>query len=66
MSACHCAETLREANRKLGMEVHVQRCPDIVVVGEYPPFIVTCPHGVRWISEPTGEQISTWVREQTP
>lgn len=50
-----------------GIEFHVQLAPRIIVWPEgFPPFVCLCPHGVRWMAEPTGEQRARWVTERTP
>jgi hypothetical protein len=42
-------------------------CPDVVVEPPgFPPFIATCPHGVRWLAEPTSEQIAQWRADRAP
>lgn len=32
-----------------------------VALPAFPPFIATCPHGVTYIAEPTGEQHARWT-----
>jgi hypothetical protein len=61
-----CAELFRRIAQESGTEMHVMVCPDVAVVGPYPPFICTCPHGITYMGEPTGEQIARWVEEKAP
>ena len=67
--ACYdeCAEAIRRVGAAAGTELHIMEAPYVVVVNlDYEPFIATCPHGVTWIAEPTGEQIAQWVKDKTP
>lgn len=41
---------------------HVTHLPPLVVP-VYDPLNVTCPHGVTWYMEPTGEQIMQWAAD---
>ena len=61
-----CAEAIIAQAASTGTEMNVMVCPPAFVVGDYPPFIATCPHGVTWLAEPTGEQIAEWVRTEAP
>lgn len=57
-----CAAELRDGMRRLGTEVTVSTSAP-VVAGPYTTEPFTCPHGVTYWIEPTGEQIAEWVRE---
>lgn len=63
-----CTVFLKGIALNAGTEVNVMVCPDpyVFLVPGYQPFVTVCPHGVRWIVEPTGEQIAEWVRTETP
>jgi hypothetical protein len=43
------------------VEVTVSTLPPIVP-NEYEDLGLSCPHGVRFYAEPTGDQIATWIR----
>ena len=60
-----CPQFLVDGMADSGIEAHVSTEPPIVK-GPYTMPPMTCPHGVRFWLEPTGEQIATWVREKTP
>lgn len=34
-----------------------------LVASPYDDLNMTCPHGVTWHTEPTGDQRATWARE---
>lgn len=38
----------------------------LLVLGPYTMPPMKCPHGTRYWTEPTGEQIAQWVRDRTP
>ena len=59
-----CATRIRTLALATGTEMHVMVAPHVVIAGPYQPFIATCPHGVTYLAEPTGEQIAEWVRTQ--
>lgn len=64
-----CAALLARRALESGSEVHVQQMPAdglLVVHPDFPPFVATCPHGITWVAEPTGEQIAEWVRTKAP
>lgn len=50
------------------VDVAIGVCPDgpIVMREGFPPFIVTCPHGVTYLLEPTSDQLAEWARNKTP
>lgn len=58
-----CATTVRDTWAELGAEVTVSTARPIVP-GRYPSPELTCPHGVKYWCEPTGEQIARWVRDK--
>jgi hypothetical protein len=57
-----CAEELTGGMRDLGTEVTVSTVAP-VVAGPYTTEPFTCPHGVAYWIEPTGEQIAAWARD---
>lgn len=58
-------ESIRDALPDVDMVV--MRCPTIWVdTAAFPAFVATCPHGVTWIAEPSGEQHAKWVSERIP
>ena len=58
-----CADLLRRmvAEHPCGLDVHVSAEPPIVHSRWTQKL--TCPHGVRFWAEPTGEQLAAWGRE---
>lgn len=61
-SGAECAAFLRHMAAAQGCDVHVSRLPPLVP-GVYPESAFTCPHGVTYWMEPTGEQIARWVAD---
>jgi hypothetical protein len=61
-----CSGLLAAVAAEFGTEMHVMVCPEVLVVGAYEPFVARCPHGVLYVAEPTGEQITEWVRTRSP
>lgn len=57
-----CPDVLRKGMRDQGVEVTVSRFRPLVV-GPYTTDPYTCPHGVTYWIEPTGEQIAQWVKD---
>jgi hypothetical protein len=57
-----CAAELRDGMRRLGVEVTVSTSRP-VIAGPYTTDPFTCPHGVAYWMEPTGEQITAWARD---
>jgi hypothetical protein len=57
-----CRELLRAGMAEKGVEVDVSATPP-AVAGPYTTDGFTCPHGVTYWIEPTGEQIAAWVRD---
>jgi hypothetical protein len=58
-----CAEdVLRAGMTALGADVTVSTRPPLVA-GPYTTDPFTCPHGVSYWMEPTGEQIARWARD---
>lgn len=55
-----CSPTLKDGMARMGIEVTVSTLPP-VVPGPYTTDPFTCPHGVTYWIEPTGEQIAQWV-----
>jgi len=60
-----CAEVLRTMSAEIGTEITVSTAPPLVA-GPYPTGEFTCPHGITYWIEPTGEQIAQWVADGTP
>lgn len=61
-----CRQWPKDRAAKVGLDdVHVSTLPPIVV-GPYPAHGYTCPHGVTYWIEPTGEAIAKWVADGTP
>jgi hypothetical protein len=58
-----CPGVLRDGMRELGTEVTVSTIPP-VVAGPYTTEPFTCPHGVTYWIEPTGDQIAVWAQER--
>jgi hypothetical protein len=46
----------------MGVEITVSTVPPLVA-GPYTTDGFTCPHGVTFWIEPTGEQIAAWARD---
>lgn len=63
--AADCADSIRRDYATLGVEVTVRTAPPLVI-GAYEPAGWTCPHGVTYWCEPTGEQIAQWCADGTP
>ncbi len=63
--AHECGDTIRQEMAGMGIEVTVSTLPPMVE-GLYTVDPMTCPHGVTYWWEPTGEQIAQWVRDGTP
>lgn len=59
---CTCAGELSGRMAHMGVEITVSTEPSIVR-GPYTSDGFTCPHGVTFWIEPTGEQITEWARE---
>jgi hypothetical protein len=59
-----CARLLREKAAKYGTDVTVSTAPP-VVAGPFTGEPFTCPHGITYWIEPTGEQIAEWVKDGT-
>jgi len=58
-----CPSTLQREAKAKGLDVTVsEQAP--LITGPYTTDPFTCPHGVTYWIEPTGEQIATWVRDQ--
>lgn len=65
--SCNCDEELVALWAERGIEVHARPCPPVYVdTAAFPAFIITCPHGITWLSEPTGEQKMQWTKDGTP
>jgi hypothetical protein len=60
-----CANFLHRMAADDGVEIHVSTVPPLVE-GIYTTGSFTCPHGITYWIEPTGEQIARWVRDETP
>lgn len=57
-----CANRLRQDFADRGIEVTISTAPPIVQ-GPYTVDGMTCPHGIAYWWEPTGEQIAKWTRD---
>ncbi|MEU1284954.1 hypothetical protein [Kitasatospora sp. NPDC005856] len=61
-----CEQTLREKWAKVcgdqPTEITVSTVPPLVA-GPYTKDGLTCPHGITYWIEPTGEQIAQWARD---
>lgn len=57
-----CAGTLRQMAAGQGVEVTVSTSAPLVA-GPYTTDPFTCPHGVSYWIQPTGEQIAAWGRD---
>lgn len=60
--AHECETTLRQRFADAGVEITVSTQPPLVD-GPYTVDGMTCPHGVAYWWEPTGEQIAKWARD---
>jgi hypothetical protein len=60
-----CAQLLIDKMAALGSEITVSTALPLVV-GPYGINGYTCPHGVTYWIEPTGEQIAAWVKDGVP
>lgn len=58
-----CAQRLRDGMAPV--EITVSEAPPLVA-GPYTTEGFTCPHGVTYWIEPTGEQIAQWRRDGVP
>lgn len=58
-----CADQLRNATELRGIEVAVSTAPPLIRT-PYTTDGMTCPHGVTYWIEPTGEQIARWAAEE--
>lgn len=58
-----CLDVLRDGMAPV--EITISTAPPIVA-GPYTTEPFTCPHGVTYWIEPTGEQIAQWVAEHVP
>lgn len=57
-----CGALLRRKLAALGLDAHVTHVPPILPP-VYEDLDMTCPHGVRWHTAPTSEQIAKFVRD---
>lgn len=57
-----CWREIKDRMAAMGVEVTVSTRPPLVA-GPYTVEGLTCPHGVDYWWEPTGEQIAEWVRD---
>lgn len=60
-----CERFLVEQFAEKQIDAYVTTEPPIVS-DVFQPFIVRCPHGVRYFAAPTGEQRAEWVRTEMP
>lgn len=62
-----CENDLRERWAKVcgdqPTEITISTEPPIII-GPYTQPGLTCPHGITYWLEPTGEQIAAWVRDK--
>ena len=58
-----CADVLREGMAPVEVTVSTERP---LVIGPYTTDGFTCPHGVTYWIEPTGEQVARWQAGGTP
>lgn len=60
----NCRTWLKGLFAATGIDVTVSRQPPIKPnpYNAEPPFV--CPHGTTFYSEPTSEQIATWIRDK--
>lgn len=59
-----CPDFLASGAASLGVDITVSVYPPLVK-GPYTAPGFTCPHGVKFWIEPTGEQIAQWVKDGT-
>lgn len=57
-----CPSTMRQEAKAKGLDVTVSEAAPIIA-GQYTTDPFTCPHGVTYWIEPTGEQVAQWVRD---
>lgn len=57
-----CPSELRTIAKLQGLDVHVSTEPPLVK-GPYFTEEFVCPHGTTYWIEPTGEQITKWVKD---
>jgi hypothetical protein len=57
-----CWREIKDRMAAMGVEVTVSTRPPLVA-GPYTAEGMTCPHGVAYWWEPTGEQIAQWARD---
>lgn len=57
-----CENDLRRTWARQGVDVTISTVPPIVA-GPYTTDGMTCPHGIAYWWEPTGEQIAKWTRD---
>jgi hypothetical protein len=60
-----CRQHLKDSAAKQGLDVTVSTLRPLVA-GPYTTDPFVCPHGVTYWIEPTGEQITGWIKEGTP
>ena len=60
-----CRQVVLDAFAKQGVDAVVSTAPPIIPT-PYDPYVATCPHGVVFYAEPTGEQRAAWARERVP
>lgn len=59
-----CLAFIKAQCEQTGVDMAVGLCPNTIVSSPgFPPYTVTCPHGVRWLAEPTGDQRAQWVKD---
>jgi len=62
-----CLAFLRERFDQTGIDMAIGLCPAVFVSHpEFPPITVYCPHRVRWLAEPTGDQRARWIADGAP
>jgi hypothetical protein len=59
-----CETRVRELFESEGVEATVSTAPPLVT-GPYTQPGMTCPHGVTYWFEPTGEQLARWAEEDS-
>lgn len=57
-----CGELVRRRLREMGLDAHVTHVAPLIP-SDYEDLAMTCPHGVTWHTEPTGEQIAEFVEK---
>jgi hypothetical protein len=62
MSDDGCSKVLQQKMAALGVDITVSTLPPMVK-GPYTTDPFTCPHGVTYWIEPTGDQIAEWVQD---